>query len=248
MISLGRTGKRFINRVLERWGYALAPVHPHALDSLTFVEMLSRLRPALPAVGTIIDVGASDGRWSALARPFFPDAHDLLIEANRIHQPKLAAYSAAVPRTTVELVAAGDADGEVYFNAEDPFGGVASHEAGANMQRIPVRAIDSLLRQHRLPAPYFIKLDTHGFEVPILEGAREALADAQLLLIETYNFDIASGSLRFPQMCLYLEERGFRPAGLCDPLFRRDGALWQFDLLFMPSHAPIFADSTYQSP
>ena len=40
-------------------------------------------------VRTIIDVGASDGRWSLAARKFFPHARCLLIEAQESHKKTL---------------------------------------------------------------------------------------------------------------------------------------------------------------
>jgi hypothetical protein len=41
-----------------------------------------------------------------------------------------------------------------------------------------MRTIDGLVRRNNLGGPYVLKLDTHGFEVPILEGAHAVLAEA----------------------------------------------------------------------
>lgn len=248
MRSTASAAKGLVKRVLGHFGYHIVPLNPipNPLDQLSLVESLRRLRPHLHPIQTIVDVGASDGRWSVMVQPFFPDAHTLLVDANRVHESALVQYCAARPRTVYALVAAGENDGEIYFDAADPFGGQASLQAGENRVRVPVRSIDSLIAQHRLPPPYFLKLDTHGFEVPIFEGAKQTLAQAELLLVETYNFDIAPECLRFPQMCLYLEARGFRPIGLCEPLFREDGAFWQIDIFFMRTTHSFFATSTYR--
>lgn len=197
-------------------------------------------------VRTVIDVGASNGVWTRLARRFLPEASYLLVEANSVHRPELQAYVASVSDTRYELVAAGAEDGAVYFDASDPLGGAASQEYQEGFLELPVRSIDSLVREHRLEPPYMLKLDTHGFEVPIFEGARHTLAQTNLIVVEVYNFRIQENSLLFHEMCDFLKEKGFRPIDLCDPLFRTyDNALWQMDLFFVRSERPEFEHRYY---
>ena len=79
-----------------------------------------------------------------------------------------------------------------------------------------------------------MKLDTHGFEMPILAGARAVLASTAALVIECYNFDICATAQRFPTFCRSMEDLGFRCVDAWDLMYRpRDLALWQMDLLFV---------------
>ena len=48
-------------------------------------------------IGTVIDIGASDGRWSEVCAKHYPDAHYLLIEAQDPHEAALKAYVSAHP-------------------------------------------------------------------------------------------------------------------------------------------------------
>jgi hypothetical protein len=57
-----------------------------------------------------------------------------------------------------------------------------------------------------LPGPYMIKLDTHGYEVPIRLGAKETLRNANLAVIETYNFRIQGSSLLFHEMVAHMRD------------------------------------------
>src|ERR1700730_15699226 len=57
--------------------------------------------------------------------------------------------------------------------------------------------------QYSLPGPYLIKLDTHGYEVPILCGATETLRNTNLLVIETYNFRLIESCLLFDEIIAY---------------------------------------------
>ncbi len=97
------------------------------------------------------------------------------------------------------------------------------------------------------PAPYFLKFDTHRFELPILAGAKEALKQTSAITLEVYNFQISPHCLRFHEMCAHLETLGFRCAGLADPMLRElDSLLWQFDLLFLPANSDCFAKESFQ--
>ncbi len=215
---------------------------PLALESA-----LQRCASRNPNINTVIDVGASNGCWSSVASKYFPSAFYYLIEANPFHEKSLEQYKATTVNTNYILAAAGDSTGEIYFDSCDPFGGLASHQRlGENDIKVPVITIDDVVKDNKLSPPYLIKLDTHGFEIPIFEGAAKTLTETELIIVETYNFDIAPNSLRFYQICQYLETKGFRCVDMCDPLFRaKDKAFWQIDLFFIPATNPIFQNNQW---
>lgn len=194
-------------------------------------------------VASVIDVGASDGMWSRLAREIWPSARYLLIEAQPVHR-------AALEKGEFDyvLAAAGDGPGTTHFNAEDPFGGWAHQQAtGLNDIVVPMTTIDIEVAQRGLVGPFLIKLDTHGFEREILDGAAATIRDASLLVIEAYNFELRPGSLRFHELCGLLESAGFRPVDLADPMHRPyDGSFWQVDMIFARSSEARFAHIAYQ--
>lgn len=195
-------------------------------------------------VKTVIDVGASDGRWTAQAMDYIPQADYLLVEANPQHEPALKAFCAAHPRTRFVLAAASNKAETIRFNADDPFGGKA--EPGEGQRAIEVRAVrlDDIAAPEA--GPFVIKLDTHGYEVPILEGAERCLTQAELVIIETYGFRIAPEALLFDEMIAYMRERGFGVLDLSDPLWRPgDRCFWQVDLYFQPLTRSEFRKTQY---
>lgn len=220
--------------------------HGFARNPATMEAALARCAMRGPAPRTFIDVGASDGRWSRVARKYFPRAHFFMVEARTEHEPGLA-RTAASPGFSYVISAAGDRDGEIFFDATDLFGGQASDTPyEKNGIVVPVRTLDGLAAERALQGPFAIKLDTHGYEEPILEGARGIMKQAVLLIVECYNFRLTPRSLLAHEMCAHLEARGFRCIDLCDPLYRpKDGALWQMDLYFVPSSDPVFGSDTY---
>jgi len=219
----------------------------HDLDSASLDGALARCRRRLQRLGTAVDVGASDGRWTEVCRKYFPEASYLLIEAQRPHEAALAALKRKTPNLDYVMAAAGDREGEVYFDATDLMGGIASHVPFAkNCITVPLTTIDAQVAARGLPGPFLIKLDTHGFEVPILAGAEQTLRQTELLVLEVYNFIFSAQNLHFHHMVAHLERLGFRCVDLCDPLHRlRDGALWQFDLFFAPAASATFASNSY---
>jgi len=232
--------KRFAVRYLERRGYV------RSTAAADIRGVISR-RPEVQ-LQSVIDVGASDGRWSAELMRYFPQASYLLVEAQEAaHGDALRRFKAAHTNVDYVLAAAGDRDAEVHFDASEPFGGVASPEPfPRNDIVVRMATIDTLAREQNLRPPFLLKLDTHGFEAPIVEGARETLTKCSMLIIEAYNFTLRPGCLRFYELCQFLEARGFRCVDLFDILHRPgDHAFWQMDMVFVPSSHPVFQSTEY---
>ena len=209
---------------------------------------LRRAGARLPKIGTVIDVGAAAGKWTRLARPHFPDAQFLLIEPLQERVPDLEALRAQNRRVDFVSAIAGAEAGEATFDVTDDLDGSGVADApGSASRSVPVTTIDREVATRNLPGPYFLKLDTHGYEVPILEGARATLARTALLMIEVYKFHLTAGCLRFPQLCARMEELGFLPCDIIEPARRPvDLALWQMDIVFARADAPLFARKTYR--
>ena len=200
-------------------------------------------------IATVIDVGASDGHWAVEARPVWPDAHFHLVEAFEHWRPSLEKACAENAGFSYALAAAGEKDGQVWFENDPaaPYGGVASSEGGNGKWKVPQISLSEEVCRHGLKGPFAIKLDTHGFELPILVGAEGILPQTNLVIIEVYVFNIASQSLIFHEICQWMAERGFRPIDMAAPLWRpHDNALWQFDLFFVRSDRPEFSYIRYE--
>jgi FkbM family methyltransferase len=244
--------KDWINRRLETTGYRI--VSTHVADSQpTFAAALRRLAARGPQFRTVIDVGASDGHWSRRLAAALPGQKNfVMIEAQTLHRDGLTRFQADFTHTRTVLAAAGSQPGEIYFEANDPWGGVAAeqpHNRTGNWIRVPVTTIDREVKASGFPGPYLIKLDTHGYEVPILDGAKQTLAKTEVLVIECYNLKIVPSARCFPEFCQHLENLGFRCIDLFDPFYRpSDGTLWQMDLIFMRSDRPEFNPGDSRPP
>ena len=236
-----------VGRIARRWLRDQDAAQRMAVIALSTSNALARVKARGLEVGTIIDVGASDGRWSLKARDVLPGVRCHLIEANPVHRTSLEALCRDRPGFSCSLVAAGPTDGEIAFDGTNPGGGRAAPPDGRDHPVLPQRSLASLARERNLAPPYLIKLDTHGYELPILEGAAELFPHTRLLVIEAYTFPLRGTGPRFFELSAWMAERGFLVIDLSEPLWRPgDGALWQFDLFFVPASRPEFASIRFR--
>lgn len=213
----------------------------------TAPEAMARMvRHGFP-VGTVLDIGASDGSWSLRTMARFPQAHFFAIEPLAERRPALEQVKAAQKNFDFVIAAAGRSSGEVHLNVTADLDGSTVDGGDGEARSVPSLTLDRIVADHSLRGPFLIKFDTHGFEDDILAGATETLRAASVIIMEVYNFDISPHALRFPAMCARLEALGFRCYDMADPLLRqRDGALWQMDLYFCRADHGMFRHAGFR--
>lgn len=252
MKSLLRPINQLVQKTLGIFGLALVRTQP--VENRAIINR-STMRGAIRALAqrgyniqTIIDIGASDGRWSFDAMEFFPNSQYLLVEAQGFHEENLKTFIQTHPNSQYVLAAAGDQVGKIYFDAGDPFGGQASHTPfAANNVELPVTTLDAEVSSRKLAGPFLIKFDTHGFELPILRGSEQTLKQTEVIIMECYAQHLMPDSLTFAQICNHLDGLGFRCIDVVDPVWRAyDDSFWQMDLVFVRKERPEFAYTAYQ--
>jgi FkbM family methyltransferase len=205
------------------------PTLPDALESMLALGV---------NVASILDVGVRY-RTEPLMR-IFPDLPHHLFEpitdyADEIKQ----SYS----RFDFELhnVALSDTDGQAWQLAfsSDGTGNITysqisdqPHASGGLPHLIdcrPVRKarLDSFLRGIDPPAPYLLKIDVDGHEIPILAGASDALQKTAVVVIEMT-------AKTFLARAQHLATQGFSLFDIVD-LTYYNGTFYQADVLFLPT-------------
>jgi len=197
---------------------------------------------------TIIDVGAAQGNWSIMAMEFFPKADYILFEPLEERKEILNFLSKKYKNFHIVNKAAGDNEKKIDFYVTNDLDGSGIADNGTNAKKtvIELTTLDIEIEKQKLSPPYIIKLDTHGFEVPILEGASNILSKTYVVIIECYGYKIAPNSLLFWEMCQYMEKKGFRLIDIVDITLRpKDSTFWQCDAFFIPLNSECFKHNTY---
>lgn len=234
-----------INSLLQRYGFGIKLTR---LSAGTMESCIRRCRERNIEIKTVIDIGASDGRWSDIFIRSFPGAHYFLVEAQQPHEKGLSGFHRRHPGSEYIIAAAGSRYGEINFDAEDLFGGVASEKpaAGKNIV-VPMVTIDGEIVKRNLQPPFAIKMDTHGYELPILEGCEASLKNTNLLIIEAYVFNVTGSTPRFYELCSYLDKKGFYPIDIADLTWREyDSSLWQMDIFFVRKERKEFTYNSFR--
>jgi FkbM family methyltransferase len=235
-----------IRGICRRFGCDVRSTRSNDEDP-TLDSALRRLQKHNIPFNSFIDVGASDGIWSRALADYFPGKRHILLDANKTHLPALAKVCQEYQNWSFRFAAVGGKSGTLYFDDSDPLGGHLSETPlTENYRPCPVATIDDIVAEQKLSGPYMIKLDTHGVEIPILQGAQHTLESTNLLVIEAYNFTFGGPAVPFWELCRQMFQLGFRPLDVFDILYREvDHAFWQFDILFARADIPLFSDPRY---
>jgi FkbM family methyltransferase len=244
-----KTGKmkRLIKKIISKTGYSLNKIPIDNLNesphSGSMIEGLKRMKSLGIYPTTVVDVGAAQGSWSKNILELWPKANFHLIEPLIENRTHLDSLQKTYPNIKYHLAVAGENEGEVNLlvspdlDGSGVYGG--DHE---NTRSVPVITIDSLGKKEKL----LIKLDTHGYEVPILKGAGETLKNTELLVIEVYGFRISPTCLLFHELTDYIDTLGFRLIDIVDIMRRPgDNAFWQADAFYIRKDHPVFDKNSY---
>lgn len=250
--TLGARLRAAANRLLQPVGFFLARPHElaHANPSRwTMRAALVRAASLGIQPASLIDIGAAEGRWACEAMSVFPAAAVALVEPLAERHATLEELCRRFPQAVLEGAAVGAISGQVEFNVSPDLdgSGVYGADGGGELRRVPQVTVDALVARHQLRGPYLLKLDTHGYELPIFEGAAATLAQTELIIVEAYGFRLAPTAVRFWELCAWLETKGFRCADVVDPMGReRDGLFWQADFLFLRGDHRSFRHEQYR--
>jgi FkbM family methyltransferase len=194
--------------------------------------------------GVVYDVGAADGQWSGLALRVWPDAKVVCFEPLVEREAALAELTARYPgRVTVVPVGVGDADTELTLAVTEELYASSFAYARNAARVVPVRTLDSLVAEGRIPPPSFVKLDVQGFEERVLRGGSRALESAELVLMECQFIRFCDEMRTLDATIADLSARGFVPYEFVEFLRRPlDGAMGQCDILFVRRTSPLVAD------
>jgi FkbM family methyltransferase len=193
----------------------------------------------------VIDIGAAQGTWTKKAMRVWPNAKYELIEPLVENKFELEQVKLANSNINFHLAVAGEISGETWLEVSPDLDGSGVYGVStSNSRKVPMVKVDDIIAD--LNGSILLKLDTHGYEMPILKGAVKAMKQSVLLIIEVYGFHISPTCLLFHELSVELEILGFRLIDIVD-IMRRPGdqAFWQCDAFYIRKDHPVFKNNSY---
>lgn len=216
-------------------------------------DAFERLRTKNLEIGSFVNIGSGAGDDLAFFRKYYPDMTALMVEMDDRFEPGFRDLDRRFGDVHHVICAAGPFDGDGAFTKSNDVGGALTDAATVTEDATKTRVarIDTLVDEFGLKGPHFLKFDTHGVELDILQGSTETLKNTNLIMMECYNFKlnfVGGKNLTFDEMCAHMRTLGFRIADLCDPLFRPgDSTLWQIHLLFVRDDHHTWSNNSYSA-
>ena len=184
----------------------------------------------------IYDIGAHEGTWTAEVKPIFPNSVYVQFEADLDKKYFLSEYP-----SFFEVF--GNEDGKLvdyyktkfqYTTGNSIFLENSKHydvNSTCIIEKRTMKRIDTVVAEQSLHLPDFIKIDTQGSELLILEGAPKCMANAEVILLEVSLHEYNKGSPLLAEVVAFMNERGFILFDMVD-LHYINNVLAQIDCLF----------------
>ena len=250
--------KRFVEQGASRLGYHVIPdwrmkAFEHAQHLRALVDLL--------AIDTVLDVGANVGGYRHFLRTHVGfEGQVVSFEPVPDVYATLAASAAADSAWRGMPIALGDRDGTLDINvtarstmssfltrdeqrlADLGYQHLLRVTGVARTEPVPVRRLDSVFAEavgSRRDARVFLKCDTQGFDLKVIDGAAGCLSSIMALQIELSITPIYAGAPAYAAVLQHMTDRGFDITGIYP--VRRDelSRIVNFDCVMINSSHPV---------
>ncbi len=227
--------KDSVLKVSRSLGYDIVPLREMKERdfALHLRELLTRLD-----IDCVLDVGANVGQYHDFLRDkVLYDGPIVSFEPVGRHVELLRERARADSDWHIEGYALGAQEGSLPINvmASDQFSSVLqpdtsrTHDAASAMAHVVLPVLRERLNFDR---PY-LKLDTQGFDMEVLQGARDSLPDVRALQTEASVIGIYKGMPGYMETIRYLDQQGFDVTGFYPVSRDRALRLIEFDCVMM---------------
>lgn len=242
--------KKIVQSLLKPFGLRLARLADAPAAAFGANVLFSTLARFGFSPSHVLDIGANHGNWTRNALRYFPRARYTLVEPQDNLKVHIADLVAAGSR--IEWINAGIAEksGTMSFHisGRDDSSTFAPLEGSAftGTVKMPVKSIDDLLAEYKLPVPEMVKIDAEGMDLKAIEGAHSILGRTEIFLLEAAVLCPFENSVL--RVLNYMNDRGYRLMDITE-LNRspKYGVLWLTELAFVRDSSALLAGAaTYE--
>jgi FkbM family methyltransferase len=199
-------------------------------------------------LGTVVDIGANTGQFAALVTTLLPKARVFSFEPIPECHAALVSRMRGHSRFKSFNVGLGEEDGSLQFQKNE-FTASSSFLPLAKAHRdafpfasktqsidVQVRRLDSFENDLTIDGKLLVKIDTQGYELPVIKGGTHVLKKADMVIVEMSFDTLYQGQALFGDIYKSLSDLRLRLSGIhgvthdpvtgkclqCDGIFLRD--------------------------
>lgn len=211
-------GLRYMGTLARRVDWSVFFFGAYEMASLKFLHsLLSILKNERHGSVTVFDVGANVGHHTLFFSRLAQEVHSFepLPDYYQLIEEKLA-YN-RITNVRLHKLALGEKDQLLDYyqdtspNSTGKFLLVGEDRVRSDPLKLPVRAGDDYVRTNNLPLPDLIKIDTDGFEGPVLRGLSRTINAARPIIFSEFSPESRTfvGSEARLRECLYRDAELF---------------------------------------
>jgi FkbM family methyltransferase len=226
-----------LKKIALKRGYIVSQAQRLGLDLFQDISRLSAAW-AIP-IRTVFDVGANSGQTALELLAHLPAAHIFSFEPHPTTFAKLLATIGNVPNFTATNTALGATTGSLPMTVYDldcvntlrPGFHPTGRFQATNSIEVPVTTLDLFCATHAIPAIDLLKIDTEGFDLMVLHGAANLLANGKVtfVYVEFNDLDITGDDSGSSLLAIdaYLRPFGYRFIATYNDYNNLEGRLFQ---------------------
>ncbi len=203
-------------------------------------KSLSRLQKLGYSPANIFDVGAYEGQFSIMANQVWKNAPICCFEGNIEKEQVLQNNLKHIESVHLFNLLLGDTNETVDFFVQETASSVLEEHTEQNFRKTKaqMKRLDALIQESKIPVPDFLKIDTQGYEYPILLGLGDYLKEVNIILLETNFIDIHKNVHLVSDIVGLMSENKFVMYDITE-IHRRplDEAIFQVDFIFVKEDA-----------
>ncbi len=201
-------------------------------------------------VATVLDVGANEGQYASLLRASGYDGTIVSYEPVRDAYERLERRAAKDASWSAVRAGLGEVAGKAEINVSansysssilpitDRHVALDPTSAYQRTEPVELRTVDDEMARLGLsPASVLLKIDTQGYEEPVLRGAAGTLARLAAVQLELSLVEVYDGQALAEDLTARITGTGFELWSLDPGISDAEGRLLQYDALFVNASA-----------
>jgi FkbM family methyltransferase len=234
--------KKFIASILRKCGYQISKTH--TLEYKIKVGEYKWLQDY--GIKTVIDVGANIGQFALMIHKIINDAaiysfepisecyKELVNKEDQINNLKY--FNLALGIETREGVINRNEflPSSSILDMESLHKEVFPYTSKTSQEKINITSLDKIHNEIDWVQKILLKIDVQGYELEVLEGAKNSLNSVDLIIVETSFLKLYNNQPLFEDVYNFLYSRSFRYRGNFDQIINPNtGRILQADAIFV---------------